>query len=65
MRADDIFTVFIIGAGTVGQQIGLPCAMHGHEIEYYDILQEISDKALNRVAKFGSRHAPIVRLTES
>ena len=64
MKIDDIKRVLILGAGTMGQQIGLQCAMHGYDVVYYDISQEILDKALSRVAKLGSWYASTGRLTE-
>jgi 3-hydroxybutyryl-CoA dehydrogenase len=64
MTIDDIKRVLILGAGTMGQQIGLQCAMYGYEVVYYDISQEILDRALQRVAKLGSWYASTGRLTE-
>ena len=37
MNIDDIKKVLILGAGTMGQQIGLQCAMNGYEVVYYDL----------------------------
>lgn len=39
MDIEQIRTVFVIGSGTMGQQIGLQCAMHGYEVLLYDIAQ--------------------------
>ena len=64
MKIDDIKRVLILGAGTMGQQIGLQCAMHGYDVVYYDLTQEILDKALKRVAKLGSWYVSTGRLTE-
>ncbi len=64
MKIEDVKRVLILGAGTMGQQIGLECAMHGYEVVYYDLTQEILDKALKRVAKLVSWYASIGRLTE-
>jgi 3-hydroxybutyryl-CoA dehydrogenase len=64
MDIEDIKRVLILGAGTMGQQIGLQCAMHGYEVVYYDISQEIVDKALSRIGKLGSWYASTGRLTE-
>jgi len=64
MKIEDIKRVLILGAGTMGQQIGLQCAMHGYEVVYYDLTQEILDKALKRVAKLGSWFASSGLLTE-
>jgi 3-hydroxybutyryl-CoA dehydrogenase len=64
MKIDDIKRVLILGAGTMGQQIGLQCAMYGCDVVYYDLSQEILDKALKRVAKLGSWYVSKGRLTE-
>jgi 3-hydroxybutyryl-CoA dehydrogenase len=64
MKIGDIKRVLILGAGTMGQQIGLQCAMYGYDVVYYDLSQEILDKALRRVAKLGSWYASSGRLTE-
>jgi 3-hydroxybutyryl-CoA dehydrogenase len=64
MKVDDIKRVLILGAGTMGQQIGLECAMHGYHVVVHDLTQEILDKALRRVAKLGSWYVSRGRLTE-
>jgi 3-hydroxybutyryl-CoA dehydrogenase len=64
MRIDDVKRVLILGAGTMGQQIGLECAMHGYDVVYYDLSQEILDKALRRISKLGSWFVSSGRLTE-
>lgn len=64
MKIEDIKRVLILGAGTMGQQIGLQCAMHGYEVVYYDLTQEILDKAMRRVAKLGSWFVSSGRLGE-
>jgi len=64
MKIEDIKRVLILGAGTMGQQIGLQCAMYGYNVVYYDLSQEILDKALKRIAKLGSWYVSNGRLTE-
>ena len=64
MKIEDVSRVLILGAGTMGQQIGLQCAMHGYDVVYHDLTQEILDKALKRVAKLGSWYLSSGRLTE-
>ena len=64
MRVDDIKRVLILGAGTMGQQIGFLCAMHGYDVVYYDLSQDVLDKALRRIAKLGSWYISMGRLTE-
>ncbi|HVN72418.1 MAG TPA: 3-hydroxyacyl-CoA dehydrogenase [Desulfomonilia bacterium] len=64
MKIENIKRVLILGAGTMGQQIGLQCAMHGYEVVYYDVSRDILDKALKRVTKLGSWYVSIGRITE-
>jgi len=64
MKVEDIKRVLILGAGTMGQQIGLQCAMHQYDVVYYDLSQEILDKALRRVAKLGTWYTSNGLLTE-
>jgi 3-hydroxybutyryl-CoA dehydrogenase len=64
MKIEDIKRVLILGAGTMGQQIGLQCAMYGYDVVYHDVTQEILDKALKRIAKLGSWYVSNDRLTE-
>jgi len=64
MKIEDIKRVLILGAGTMGQQIGLQCAMYGYNVVYYDLSQEILDKALKRISKLGSWYVSNGRLTE-
>ncbi len=44
--------VLVIGAGTMGQQIGLQCAMHGFNVTIYDIDQNVLDNALKQINVF-------------
>ena len=48
MKVDDIRRVLIIGAGTMGQEIGLQCAMYGYDVTLYDIKPEMLKMALAR-----------------
>lgn len=64
MKLDDIRKVLILGAGTMGQQIGFLCAWKGYEVVLYDISQDILDKALRGVEKLGtSWFVPLGRMT--
>lgn len=64
MKLSDIKRVLILGAGHMGQQIGLQCAMHGYEVVYYDISQEILDKALKNVTKLAHWYASTGRISQ-
>lgn len=37
MKIEHVRRIWIIGAGTMGQQIALQCALHGYEVFVYDI----------------------------
>jgi len=37
MQIEDVRRVAVVGAGTMGQQIGFQCAGHGYEVVLYDI----------------------------
>lgn len=63
MKLSDIKRVLILGAGTMGQQIGLEFAIHGYEVVFYDLTDEILEKAVKRVAKLGSWYASTGRIT--
>jgi len=54
MELKDIKKVLILGAGTMGQQIGFLCAMHGYKVTFYDISDDILEASLKRVEKLGS-----------
>ena len=48
MKIDDIRRILIVGAGTMGQEIGLQCAMHGYEVVLYDIAPNMLEAATTR-----------------
>ena len=48
MRIEEVRRVLILGAGTMGQEIGLQCAMHGYDVVLYDIAAEKLDIAAGR-----------------
>jgi 3-hydroxybutyryl-CoA dehydrogenase len=55
MEIQDIKRILIVGAGTMGQQIGLLCALNKYDVIMYDLSEEILDKALERIKKNASR----------
>ena len=64
MELKDIKKVLILGAGTMGQQIGFVCAMHGYHVTFYDLSDEILSQSLKRIEKLGSSFfVPIRRIT--
>jgi len=51
MKINDIKKVLLLGAGTMGQQISIPCALAGFDVVIYDINEEALEKALRRIPK--------------
>ncbi|MFH1985291.1 MAG: 3-hydroxyacyl-CoA dehydrogenase [Pseudomonadota bacterium] len=49
MKIDDVKRVLAIGAGTMGHQIGLLCALHGYAVVIYDTKQEALEFARKRI----------------
>lgn len=46
---DELRRILVIGAGTMGQQIGLQCAMYGYDVMLYDISPAALKAALAQV----------------
>ena len=51
MNIDDIRHVFVIGAGTMGRQIALRCAVEGYEVTVYECLARCVAESRRTVAK--------------
>ncbi len=54
MKIEDVKKVVVLGAGTMGQQIGFQCALHGYDVTLYDVDEDVFEKALSRMRKFAS-----------
>jgi 3-hydroxybutyryl-CoA dehydrogenase len=52
MKLEDIKNILILGAGTMGQQIGFWFAAKGYDITIYDISDDILKTAQKRIEKF-------------
>ncbi len=63
MNLEDIKTVLIIGAGTMGQHIGFQCAMCGVDVMMYDIKPEILETAEARIEKLALSFVKANRLS--
>ncbi|MDR3573481.1 MAG: 3-hydroxyacyl-CoA dehydrogenase [Anaerolineaceae bacterium] len=61
MKIDEIHTVLVIGAGTLGGQIALQCAMHGLEVNLYDISSQALDQGMQLIQGYvtGMTGSPI------
>ncbi len=55
MQVDEIKKVLILGAGTMGHQIGFLCATHGMDVALFDISPEVLESAKKRTAKLAER----------
>jgi 3-hydroxybutyryl-CoA dehydrogenase len=55
VKIQDINRILIVGAGTMGQQIGLLCALNKYDVVMYDISKGILEKAVERIKKNASR----------
>jgi len=60
---EEIRRVLVIGAGTMGQQIALQCAMHGYEVCLYDVEAEALPTAMEWVRRYAERLVDEERLT--
>jgi 3-hydroxybutyryl-CoA dehydrogenase len=54
MKVEDVKKVVILGAGTMGQQIGFQSALHGYDVILYDTEDSAFEKALTRIKKIAS-----------
>ena len=57
MQIEDVRRVLIVGAGTMGQQIGLQCAMHGYEVVLHDIEPSALERAFRQVTLYADELA--------
>ncbi|MBW1703990.1 MAG: 3-hydroxyacyl-CoA dehydrogenase [Deltaproteobacteria bacterium] len=55
MKIQDIKRILIVGAGTMGQQIGLLCALNKYDVVMFDIYREVLEKALERIKNNAAR----------
>jgi len=49
MNIEDVGTILIIGAGTMGSQIALQCAMRGYAVNLYDVSEEALKKGMRLI----------------
>jgi 3-hydroxybutyryl-CoA dehydrogenase len=63
VRLEDIRQVLIVGAGTMGQQICLQCAMHGYAVVLYDIAPDRLETALAQVKAYTAHLVTAQHLT--
>ena len=63
MKIEDVRRVVIVGAGTMGRQISLQCAMHGYDVTLYDISPDALDAATAQIRAYADHLISWGRLT--
>ncbi|MGM0452899.1 MAG: 3-hydroxyacyl-CoA dehydrogenase [Thermodesulfobacteriota bacterium] len=64
MKLEDIKTILIVGAGTMGQQIGFQCAVCGFDVVMYDLSEDMLETANTRLEQLSNIYISSQRLTE-
>lgn len=64
MRVEDVRNVVIVGSGTMGRQIGLQCAIHGHKVVIYDIAPDVLEMATAQIKEYAAQMVVGGRLTQ-
>jgi 3-hydroxybutyryl-CoA dehydrogenase len=65
MKIDEVRHIFSLGAGTMGQQIALQCAMHGYDVTVYDLSPDLLRDAAAKVRAYAGVVVEKKRLTPS
>ena len=65
MKIDDIQRILIVGAGTMGQRIGLQGAMHGYQVTIHDIDPDMLNTATAQIKTYAGQLVAMGRLTEA
>ena len=65
MNIDEVRHIVSLGAGTMGQQIALQCAMHGYDVTVYDLSSDVLRDAAARVRAYAEGLVDKKRLTPS
>jgi len=64
MEIEDVRRVLIVGAGIMGRQIGLQCAMHGYNVTLYDISLDALEAATAQIEAYATHLVAWGRLTQ-
>jgi len=64
MEIEDIRRVLIVGAGTMGRQIGLQCAIHSYDVILYDIAPDKLEAAKTQIKSYADRFVSFGLLTQ-
>jgi 3-hydroxybutyryl-CoA dehydrogenase len=63
VNLEDIRRVLVVGAGTMGQQIALQCAMHGYEMTVHDVAPKALETAAAKIKTYAEQLASQKRLS--
>ncbi len=64
MQLDQIRNILIIGAGTMGQQIGLQCAVYGYNVTLFDVKPEALEPAQAQIKNYADQLVAAGRLSQ-
>ncbi len=65
MKIEDVKKILILGAGTMGQQISVPCALSGYDVAVYDISEEALANASKRISRLLQFFVSINKTTQA
>jgi 3-hydroxybutyryl-CoA dehydrogenase len=65
MKIEDLHTLLVIGAGTMGSQIAFQSAMHGLDVNFYDISTERLDIGMHLIRGYSDSLVKLGLLTET
>jgi len=65
MKIDEVRHIVSLGAGSMGQQIALQCAMHGYDVTAYDLSSDVLWGATAKVRAYAEGLVEKKRLTPS
>lgn len=64
MKIDEVKRILVVGAGTMGHQIGFLCALNGYDVVVYDVNGDALADARRRVSRLADRFVSRKRLSE-
>lgn len=64
MKIEQVRRILIVGAGTIGRQIGLQCAIHGYDVVAYDIAPDSLKKAKTQIKAYAAQLVAEGHLTQ-
>ncbi len=64
MKIEQIQRILIVGAGTIGQQISLQCAIHGYDVVAYDIAPASLKEAKTQINTYAAQLVAEGHLTQ-